>query len=244
MATSINVGSGLKTLGKATLFFKMAVSPEAIANVMRSKFFGTTPDSPRGIMKDLGDRVVQEILQKYDSTRSHKNRRRSGKLRSLIDSEGPFMDNYGNIRVIVANKVLSKAPYWSFVEFGVEGKTRQQWFRIVGTGKRGDQKNKFKRRNRKRKGKVNFTSAIEQKALFPLLTGGLKLIPIKKGQEGRIKGKVFLEFEHRGFKGGHFFAHGISWVHNNGTNYVDSRIDRMFKNIERETNAKLGTAGR
>lgn len=193
------------------------------------------------ILRRFGERTEQVILDKYDATRSSKNKRRTGKFRSLIGVEGPFyprggpiggnlISTKGSVVVTIGARVPNNAPFWRLLEEGVRPKTRSQWFRIAGTGRRGDKGNSFTPKRRVRDGRIDFEATIGQsqvtkKDLHSVVKGGLKLTPIKKGREGRIKNKVLLEFAHRGFKGGHFFAAGIAYAQDN----IDIFIAKEFQ---------------
>lgn len=226
----------LQTLIKIRTSFSFVKRPDYYAKIVQEKAFSNDPDSPKQIMKQFGANVQKAVLDKYDATRSVKNRRnRTGKLRSHISLDGPYMDNYGTVKVFVARDV-AKVPYWWLAEYGVKRSFRRQGYMVVGT--RSISGTPFASSIPGFAGigsTVIFTKKeFEQAAASYGKT--VKLIPKKKSELARIKNKIYLEFEHPGYKASLFLREGHIYAETHWKQDVQDKLNKMLDDLERKAN--------
>lgn len=210
---------------------KMAKNPNDYVKIVEQKVFGNDFDSPRNIVSRFGDQVLDVVLRKYDVTRSTKNaRNRSGATRALITKQGPFVDNFGNVKVTVGSNLV-KSPVWRFLEFGTSPKLRVQGFQVVGPGSRGDVR---------QIGKV-IGFSFKGSGQDPVFAAsgdrfGVKLIPRKAEDLARIRRKIYLQFVHPGIPAGGFIREGYIFAQTNAGPYINYEMGRMFLNIMAKSN--------
>lgn len=192
-------------------------SADALIAKLEQKFASNDPDSPAGIMKDLGEATRSVVVKRYAETRSVKNqRRRTGDLRlSLYDMAGPTVDK-DSVKVTIAPNM---PPHWVFAEYGIKPTTRRQTYQVVGSG------------SYNKKFPTGAISSSQYAAFREASSGQLKLIARKKEELARIRRKITLEFVHPGYKGGFFLRQGVIFATTDGLQILDTGFQRMFDNL-------------
>jgi hypothetical protein len=222
---------------------KLTAFAEALAARIKDRGYYST----YGIAKRMGDKVLESVISRFDATRSNKNSaRQTGRLRASIRRLGPFMDNSGDVTVLIGGQL---PKYWAFQEYGIKPTTRKQEYMVVGVNVGGG----------KAQHNVTFTTTQDtaniansymtmpaskdsgqRKAEIQSFFGKkkIKLVSKKASYLSRIKNKVTIEFEHPGIQPRKFFAAGLGWLEANGSQYFAQEFKEVMARANFDANYK------